>query len=92
MCGLASIVMSSYRYCSRRSDEGLKERLVPLARGKPRRGYRRLQVLMEREGERVNHKRQYWVYREARSVPDAEKAQAPHPRRIAACATDGGQP
>jgi len=52
-----SIAVSSCRYCSKRSDEGLKEKLVRLAREKPRYGYRRLQVLIEREGERVNHKR-----------------------------------
>ena len=60
-----SIAVSSCRYCSKRSDEGLKEKLVRLAREKPRYGYRRLQVLIEREGERVNHKRLYRVYREA---------------------------
>jgi putative transposase len=60
-----SIAMSSFRYQSRRCDEPLRERLVRLAREKPRYGYRRLQVLVEREGERVNHKRLYRVYREA---------------------------
>ena len=43
----------------------LRERLVRLAREKPRYGYRRLQVPMAREGERVNHKRLYRIYREA---------------------------
>ena len=43
----------------------LRDQLVELAREKPRYGYRRLQVLVEREGERVNHKRLYRVYREA---------------------------
>jgi putative transposase len=43
----------------------LRERLVRLGRERPRYGYRRLQVLVEREGERVNHKRLYRVYREA---------------------------
>src|SRR5271156_3717431 len=65
VCGLMSIAVSSYRYRSRRSDESLRERLVRLAREKPRYGYRRLQVLLEREGERVNHKRVWRVYREA---------------------------
>ncbi len=60
-----SIAVSSFRYEARRSDERLRDRLVELAREKPRYGYRRLQVLMEREGERVNHKRLYRVYREA---------------------------
>lgn len=36
-----------------------------LAREKPRYGYRRLQVLVEGEGERVNRKRLWRVYREA---------------------------
>ena len=57
--------MSSYRYRSHRSDEWLREQLVRLSREKPGYGYRRLQVLVEREGERVNHKRLWWVYREA---------------------------
>jgi putative transposase len=60
-----SIAVSSFRYQSRRCDEALCERLVRLSREKPRYGYRRLQVLVEREGERVNHKRLYLVYREA---------------------------
>jgi putative transposase len=60
-----SIAVSSFRYRSRRSDEALREQLLRLAREKPRYGYRRLQVLVEREGERVNHKRLYRVYREA---------------------------
>jgi putative transposase len=65
VCGLLSIAVSSYRYRSRRSDEALREKLVRLAREKPRYGYRRLQVLVEREGDRVNHKRLWRVYREA---------------------------
>jgi putative transposase len=59
------IAVSTHRYRSRRSDESLREKLVRLAREKPRYGYRRLQVLVEREGERVNHKRLWRVYREA---------------------------
>jgi putative transposase len=43
----------------------LREKLVRRAGEKPRYGYRRLQVLVEREGERVNHKRLWRVYREA---------------------------
>jgi putative transposase len=65
VCGLLSIAVSSFRYRSRRSDEDLKKKLAWLAREKPRYGYRRLQVLLEREGERVNHKRLFRVYREA---------------------------
>ena len=37
-CGLLTMAVSSYRYQSRRSDEGLRVRLVELAREKPRFG------------------------------------------------------
>jgi putative transposase len=64
-CHLLTMSVSSYRYQSRRSDEGLRLRLVELAREKPRFGYRRLHVLLRRSGEDVNHKRVHRVYREA---------------------------
>jgi putative transposase len=59
------VAVSSFRYQSIRRDEDLKQRLVFLSREKPRYGYRRLQVLLARDGEHVNHKRLYRVYREA---------------------------
>jgi putative transposase len=65
VCGLLGMAVSSCRYQSKRSDEALRARLVELAREKPRFGYRRLHVLLERNGERVNHKRVQRVYREA---------------------------
>lgn len=64
-CRLLLVPVSSYRYKPRRNDDGLRERLVALAREKPRFGYRRLHVLLEREGKQVNHKRVHRVYREA---------------------------
>ena len=64
-CGLLTLAVSSYRYQTRREDEPLRTRLVELARCKPRFGYRRLHVLLRREGEAVNHKRVQRVYREA---------------------------
>ena len=45
--------------------EGMREKIVQLAREKPRFGYRRLHVLMRRSGEQVNHKRLYRIYRQA---------------------------
>ncbi len=47
-CELMQIAVSSYRYRSTRSDAALRERLVELARKKPRWGYRRLHILFER--------------------------------------------
>src|SRR5271166_832244 len=65
VCGLMGMAVSSYRYRTTRCDDELRTRLVELAREKPRFGYRRLQVLLFRAGEVVNHKRVHRVYREA---------------------------
>ena len=43
----------------------MKARLIELAGVRRRFGYRRLQLLLEREGHRVNHKRIYRLYRSA---------------------------
>jgi len=63
-CELMGIARSSHRYDSRRDDTELREQLLRLAREKPRFGYRRLHVLLEREGVVINHKRVQRVYRE----------------------------
>ncbi len=49
-CELVGIAVSTFRYQSQRSDGELRERLVALAREKPRFGYRRLHVLLGRDG------------------------------------------
>jgi putative transposase len=64
-CRLLLVPISSYRYKPRQNDNRLRERLIALAREKPRFGYRRLHVLLGREGEQVNHKRVHRIYREA---------------------------
>jgi hypothetical protein len=48
-CRLMTVAVSSYRYQTKRNDEGLRLRLVELAREKPRFGYRRLHVLPRRK-------------------------------------------
>ena len=45
-------------------DAPIRERLTALARARPRFGYKRLHVLLRREGVVVNHKRVYRLYRE----------------------------
>ncbi|MGH9730635.1 MAG: IS3 family transposase [Candidatus Acidiferrales bacterium] len=65
VCGLMVLAESSYRYRSCRNDEELRQRLREAAREKPRWGYRRLQIVLDQNGEHVNHKRLYRVYREA---------------------------
>ena len=62
-CGLMLLAVSTYRYRRRRDDTQLRERLLELARSKPRYGSPRLHALLQGEG-RVNHKRVERVYRE----------------------------
>jgi putative transposase len=68
-CGLAGIAPRLYRYRSRRPDDGLlRRRLKELAGHRRRFGYRRLHLLLKREGFGVNHKKLYRIYREERLV------------------------
>ena len=65
-CELNSVDRSSYRYEPRQDrNTELREKLTELARQKPRFGYRRLGVLLERNGVTVNHKRLFHVYQAA---------------------------
>jgi putative transposase len=58
---------TSIRYRSRRSDDAaLRLRLRELAASRRRFGYRRLHVLLEREGTHINHKRLRRLYAEER--------------------------
>lgn len=64
-CQYARLARSTYRYQHRKTeDERLKKRLKELAYEHRRFGYRRLHVLLKREGFEVNHKRVYRLYRE----------------------------
>ena len=64
-CCLSSLAESTYRYRSRRTEPaGLRTRLLELAAVRPRFGYRRLHVLLVREGWQINHKRIQRMYRE----------------------------
>jgi putative transposase len=64
-CKLLEMDRSSYRYEPQpEGDAELRQDLIELARQKPRFGYRRLGVLLERRGHRANHKRLYRLYRE----------------------------
>ena len=63
-CALMGMDRSSFRYRSRRPDDGeLRSRLRWLAGQRPRYGARRLYVLLRREGRLVNHKRIERLYR-----------------------------
>ena len=84
-CGLLMVAVSSVRYRAPSSDEDLRARLVELAREKPRFGYRRLQVLLRRSGELLNHKRVHRVYREA-GLTLGRKSGSTAPDRAHPCA------
>jgi len=64
-CTLVAVPRSTVRYrARRRRDDGpLRRRLHELAGERPRFGYRRLHVLLRREGIVVNHKRIERLYR-----------------------------
>ncbi len=64
-CGLIGISRSSYRYQSCRGDDApLRTAIRQKAQERKRWGYRRLQVLLQRDGYMDNHKRIYRIYRE----------------------------
>lgn len=64
-CALAGCALSSQRYRPRRPAQAeLRARLQALAVERVRWGYRRLHLLLGREGVRVNIKRVYRLYRE----------------------------
>jgi putative transposase len=62
-CRVVGFCRTSHRYRShRRDDRALRLRIVEIAEARVRYGYRRVQVLLRREGWRVNHKRTYRIY------------------------------
>lgn len=64
-CAVIGVDRSSVRYRSRRpDDEALRERMRDLAAERRRFGYRRLHVLLRREGLVENRKRTQRIYRE----------------------------
>lgn len=66
-CGLIGLAPKTYRYASRRSDDvEIRERLKILAGQRRRFGYRRLHILLKREGIELNHKKLFRLYREER--------------------------
>ena len=64
-CSVIGADRTSVRYCSRRPDDaGLRERMRALAGERRRFGYRRLHVLLRREGLVMNRKKTQRLYRE----------------------------
>ena len=66
-CGLVGLHPKTYRYASKRSgDEELRIRLRELASQRRRFGYRRLGLMLKRQGIKLNHKKLYRLYKEER--------------------------
>ncbi len=66
-CALIGMEPKTYRYVSSRGDDAaLRQRLRDLAGLRRRFGYRRLLILLRREGQEINHKKLFRLYREER--------------------------
>lgn len=66
-CGLIGLEPKTYRYAATRGDDAaVRGRLRDLAGERRRFGYRRLLILLRREGSILNHKRLFRIYREER--------------------------
>lgn len=64
-CKAMGFCRMTIRYETRRSDDDrLRERMKALAHERRRFGYRRIHVLLKREGHRVNNKKLFRLYRE----------------------------
>jgi putative transposase len=62
-CHVLQFQKSSYFYCSRRLSQAAQtKRIREIAETRVRYGYRRIHVLLQREGWSVNHKRVYRLY------------------------------
>jgi putative transposase len=66
-CALVGLSAKTYRYVSKRgNDEAVRKRLRELAHERRRFGYRRLHLLLGRDGIRLNRKKLYRLYKEER--------------------------
>ena len=64
-CGLIGLCRATFDYGHRRADDrALRARIREIAMSRPRYGYRRVHVLLRREGWEVNSKRVLRLYRE----------------------------
>ena len=64
-CRIFEVDTSTYHYKSRRPGQAhLEQRIREICQTRVRYGYRRVHVLLCREGWRINHKKTYRVYRE----------------------------
>lgn len=63
-CSLLGAHRSVIRYSSiKKDDNGLAEQVKKIAYDKRRYGYRRIHMLLKREGKKINHKKVYRIYK-----------------------------
>ena len=89
-CGLVGISRSLFHYESRGrvDDEALTGRMMAIAAQKRRYGYRRIHVLLQRDGCFANHKRIWRLYSKAgRACASGDASQRYRGREIAARAS-----
>ena len=66
-CALIGMAAKTYRYqASRPDDAALRQRMREIASERRRFGYRRIGMMLEREGVVLNHKKLYRLYKEER--------------------------
>ncbi|HTE17621.1 MAG TPA: DDE-type integrase/transposase/recombinase, partial [Armatimonadota bacterium] len=64
VCGIVGLARSTYYYQSQAKDQtALRLRIRDSAAARVRYGYRRVHIMLQREGWQVNHKRVYRMYR-----------------------------
>lgn len=62
-CRVSKVHRSLFRYKSRTADQAfLRKRIREIASVRVRYGYKRIHVLLRREGWKINHKRVYRLY------------------------------
>jgi putative transposase len=61
-CGLTVMNRTTCRYRSLKKEEDVEKRLKELAMRKKEYGYRRIYILLKKEGYRINHKKVYRIY------------------------------
>ena len=95
-CAALELSRSSYYYRSIRiDDKALRRRICEIAEARVRYGYKRIHVLLRREGWPVNHKRVYRIYceeglklrrkRPKRRVSAAHRLKRPQAERVDQC-------
>jgi len=84
-CRVIGAGRTSMRYRSRRDDDGsLREKLRRLAYQRRRFGYRRLHVLLRREGIRINRKKTQRLYRDEGLAVRRSRSPQTHSTQIVA--------